>query len=489
MTIIHKLTLQVSRTIKENTDRPNSLELIKKIDDITKDASKPYFNNILKNLVKNSTENTEIICNYIIAEISEINLKKSTKEGKIKILVWLSNHFENKLSFRKMRRQDILDFLSSLRKSSEIDPSQKWINTYNGRQMILLKFFKWLHNPDESDQRNRITPPCMQGIKKLPKREKTPYKPSDIWDVHEHSLFLKYCPDKRDRCYHALANDMSARPHEILNLKIKDITFQVTENGIQYAEVRINDGKTGPRTVPLIDSIPYLKEWILEHPTNTNPNAWLFLSKSKNSLGEKLTYDGLVSRYSYYYKATYFPNLSKEETVPESDKSLIRYLLTKPWNLYIFRHSALTEKSQYLSDSALKDHAGWSMGSKMTQVYVHLRGESSRLLLQQKGLIRKEDEENSKILKCKQCPNCSEPNKTDSKFCIKCKMVLSYTSYTEVLTNQKEKDLRIIKMENQLNTVQNQIQSLMSCIDNICNQSEINSFANKLYSAGIINVK
>ena len=83
--------------------------------------------------------------------------------------------------------------------------------------MILLKFFRWLYNPDEPDQRKRITPPCMQGIKKLPRKEKTRYKASDIWDAREHAIFLKYCPDKRDRCYHAMANDMSARPHEILS--------------------------------------------------------------------------------------------------------------------------------------------------------------------------------------------------------------------------------------------------------------------------------
>jgi hypothetical protein len=52
---------------------------------------------------------------------------------------------------------------------------------------------------------------------------------------------------------------MSARPNEILKLKVKDIMFKMTEDGIQYAEVRITQGKTGPRTVPLIDSVPYLR--------------------------------------------------------------------------------------------------------------------------------------------------------------------------------------------------------------------------------------
>jgi hypothetical protein len=55
--------------------------------------------------------------------------------------------------------------------------------------------------------------------KKTPTQEKSQYKPSSLWDALEHAVFLKYCPSKRDRCYHAMANDMSARPHEILNLE------------------------------------------------------------------------------------------------------------------------------------------------------------------------------------------------------------------------------------------------------------------------------
>jgi hypothetical protein len=52
----------------------------------------------------------------------------------------------------------------------------------------------------------------MIDIRKLPRKERSSYKPSSLWDATEHAIFLKYCPSKRDRCYHATANDMSARP-------------------------------------------------------------------------------------------------------------------------------------------------------------------------------------------------------------------------------------------------------------------------------------
>jgi hypothetical protein len=133
---------------------------------------------ILKNLFKDGPNNAITIYDYIIAEQTELNIKDSTKEGKIKILVWLSNFHEN-TSFKEMTKQDILTYLNNVRKSSLEDPSNRWIGTYNGRQMILLKFFKWLYYPDD-DYRKRLTPSCIQGVRKLPKKEITSYKPSDI---------------------------------------------------------------------------------------------------------------------------------------------------------------------------------------------------------------------------------------------------------------------------------------------------------------------
>ena len=234
------------------------------VDQITSGLSRPYFRNILRELKENNQENAAILCKHILIEQVEFNIKNSTKEGKIKTLVWLSNFFDDRKRYQDMIKDDILSYLNNLRKPQE--DGNGWINTYNNRQMVFLKFFKWLYNQDEPDATKRTTPTCMIGVKRITKREKTSYRPSDIWNERDVSVFLKYCPNKRDRCYYAMAFDMSARPHEILSLRIKDIKFCVTDNNKQYVEVKIPDGKTGSRVTVLIDSIPYLKEWLLEHP-------------------------------------------------------------------------------------------------------------------------------------------------------------------------------------------------------------------------------
>ena len=243
--------------------------------------------------------------------------------------------------------------------------------------------------------------------------------------------------------------------------KISDIKFKVSSEGIQYAEITVN-GKTGCRTLPLIESIPYVKEWIQFHPTGTNQDSWLFISLSnKNKSICPLTRDGLLKHYKEQYRDRLFPKLLEDKNVSEVDKAYIRNMLTKPFNLHVFRHSALTEKSSYLKEHMLRSHAGWSLTSKMPQRYLHYFGhESSKSILQIKGIIKENEDIQNTKLKPRYCPNCNECNKSESKFCIKCKMVLSYNSYNQTVENENDMKDALAQMSDQLLILNERIQKL-----------------------------
>ena len=147
------------------------------------------------------------------------------------------------------------------------------------------------------------------GHPQLKRKETSCYKPSDLWTQEEDLVFLKWVTNKRDRCYHAMSRDLSARPHEILNLKIKDIVFKTVDK-YQYAEVLVN-GKTGSRSIPLIQSIPYVKDWLSSHPSRNNSNSPLFVSLSKVSLHRQLSRSALDQIYREYQK-TFFPKLLED---------------------------------------------------------------------------------------------------------------------------------------------------------------------------------
>ncbi len=328
----------------------NNQILLDKISQISK-GQKQYIRRLLDNILGHSSDNEEKICNFIIAERNEINIKESTVEWHIKVLGQLLKFHDFK-EFTNITKDDVLNYLNSLRKSSTEDPTNKSIGNRNNKQRVLLKFFKWMYNP-ELDHKNRPTPSCMSRVKVLPRKEVSTYKPSDLWTQRDNEIFLKYCPSKRDKAFYSMAMDTSARPHELLNLKIKDIHFKISSNGTQYAEVLLS-GKTKTRTVPLLSSIPYVKEWINDHPFGQNNNSWLFVALSKNHFGNKLSLDGLLRHYKDQYRDKHLPDLLKDNTIPEADKAFIRNLLTKPFTLYFFRHSALTNKSQILKEHTLR---------------------------------------------------------------------------------------------------------------------------------------
>ena len=202
-----------------------------------------YRINILNRLQAKSKENASTIIDYLFSMHNEINPSISYKTNQIITLSQLSESCNNQKPFLQMTRDDILAYLNNCRKSEEIDPLHKWIGTYNTRRIYMLRFFKWLYNP-AIEPAKRPTPEHVIGnIPSFKRKETSIYKPTDLWTEEDDALFLKYCPSKRDKCYHTMSRDLSARPHEILGLKIKDIIFK-TNGTQQYAEVLVN-GKTG----------------------------------------------------------------------------------------------------------------------------------------------------------------------------------------------------------------------------------------------------
>ena len=204
-------------------------------------------------------------------------------------------------------------------------------------------------------------------------------------DTTRRYSFLKYCPSKRDKFYHAISRDSSARPHEILKLKIKDVSFKSIGTS-QYAEAVVN-GKTGTRKIPLINSIPYLKDYLSnEHPQPGNPNSPLICGEGK-SLGRHMNPGRIYQKYAEY-KEKIFPKLLESPNVTPEDRPLIRELLTKRWNPYVRRHTALTEKAKILKEPILKMHGGWTQKSQTHLKYEHWFGnEHNESLLEAYGLV------------------------------------------------------------------------------------------------------
>jgi integrase len=114
------------------------------------------------------------------------------------------------------------------------------------------------------------------------------------------------------RRFHAISRDTSCRPHEIFKLRIKDFVFKTAVNR-QYAEVLVN-GKTGTRHTPLINSIPYLNDYLDHKHLSGNPNSILIYGNGR-SLDRKMQVR-IIYKIYHKYKEEYFPKALENPLYP-----------------------------------------------------------------------------------------------------------------------------------------------------------------------------
>lgn len=90
------------------------------------------------------------------------------------------------------------------------------------------------------------------------------------------------------------------------------------------------NGKTGTRAIPLINSIPYRKDYLDHgHPQPRNPSAPLVSGEGKR-LGRHIGPLSVVKMYAKYKKQIFPILLGSPDVLPE-DKQKITELLKKPW--------------------------------------------------------------------------------------------------------------------------------------------------------------
>jgi hypothetical protein len=103
--------------------------------------------------------------------------------------------------FRDFTRANVIRYLDQFRKDEDLEPSHKWIGTYNTNLINVIRFFRWLSSPDlEPDKRPK--PAVVQKLPKFRRRDISGYKPSDMWTPEQNLLpMLKAYNDYILACY------------------------------------------------------------------------------------------------------------------------------------------------------------------------------------------------------------------------------------------------------------------------------------------------
>ncbi len=302
--------------------------------------------------------------------------------------------------FEKVEKVDIENFVIL------VDGSDKWSeNTKSDFKKIFKFFYRWMTtNNLEGDY-----PEAVKWIKtKIKKSKITP--PEQILTKEEVSLLANNTRNARDKAFVYVLYESGCRIAELLNLKIKDVSFD------EYGCYILVMGKTGWRRLRLVEHSKDLLNWLDIHPAK-NPESYIWLNLEN----------------------------AKEIVSPSSINKMLKDLaertgISKPVNPHAFRHARATFLSKHLSEALMKQMFGWANDSKMASVYYHLSGKDVDEALLKLNGIKTDNLTDEKHIEIRICAKCNEGNSILSHFCKKCNTPLDLKFMLEQDEKRKEFD-------------------------------------------------
>lgn len=201
--------------------------------------------------------------------------------------------------------------------------------------------------------------------------------------------------------------ESAVRKAELVGVKRKHIQFYDS-----YCNLYIDTSKTTKRNIPLVESIPYLREYFNAKNLEQDQKVFPYV---KGSISK------IITRIEKATKKKY----------PEFKKHL---------NPHLFRHSRLTElaSNRKLNEPQLRKFAGWSKNSNMPAIYFHLDDSSIRNEIIAQATDKKPKKPKIIGFETLRCPNCSEMNNKFNEFCWKCGKVINEGMVIQKIKEQEE---------------------------------------------------
>ncbi|QQG40150.1 MAG: tyrosine-type recombinase/integrase [Candidatus Aenigmatarchaeota archaeon] len=296
-------------------------------------------------------------------------------------------------NFDEMDKDDLMELVS------RIQEKRDWTERTKVDQRACIKrFFKWLRGNDEE------IPPEVRWIKTNEPSNKRKL-PEDLVSEDDLRLLLRHARSARDRAMLWTLWESGVRIGELLSMRYKDAAFD------EYGGVIHVRGKTGPRRVRIVSSIPALSAYLESHPTKNGDDAlWL------TDYGRPMSY-------------------STFKTLLRRIKERSGY--RKRLHPHLFRHTAATRLATELTEQQMKAYLGWTGASKMAAIYVHLSGaQMDEAILRIHGLVPKKEETNGH-LRPKECGVCGTSNTMDRNWCVRCRHPISEKAKAQTMESNK----------------------------------------------------
>lgn len=288
-------------------------------------------------------------------------------------IIWLNRNF--KKDFKDATIDDIKELIANLNQSEYAEGTKK------GIKVMLRKLYKYIRGVPGKNKYppevNWYTLTISQSKSKLPE---------ELLTEEEMNRIILSGRNERDRALLATLCDTGARIGEIGTMKINSVSFEKIG-----AKLTIH-GKTGARKILVIGCSTYLNTWINHHPFRENSQSPLW-SKSN---GEHLTYE----RISHILK-----------------QAAKKAGINKRVHPHLLRHSRATIMATKMTDAQMKHYFGWTQGSAMASIYIHMSGkDTDEAIMKAYGIEMKKEDEIPQLHSV-MCLRCGKENSPTDKYC------------------------------------------------------------------------
>jgi len=341
-----------------------------------------------------SKENKEIIFNFKDNCLSE-NIGIARISRYLGDLMKYSQML--KKPFDKATKEDIRRIIAELNQQELSEETKKCF------KILIRKLYRFIRGIEEKgvfpDEVKWISINIPNNHKKLPE---------ELLTEEEVLMITQKCNNPRDKALIATLYESGCRVSEIGNMQIKHISFE------EYGARLTVNGKTGMRKILVINSAPYLQEWVNSHPENSNPEAFLWIGSS----GGQLSYTRIAA-------------ILKRAASAAGIKKRVYCHLT--------RHSRATALASIMPEAAMKQYLGWTQSSKMAGVYIHMSGKDTDEAILRASGIEIKKEEKKQALQPKKCLKCKTINEVTNRHCKICGMPLDKEEAEKILKIDTER--------------------------------------------------
>ncbi|MFP3871319.1 MAG: tyrosine-type recombinase/integrase [Candidatus Aenigmatarchaeota archaeon] len=336
----------------------------------------------------------------------ELKVQDYSKARIYKLLQHLKKIAENiDFEFEEATEEDIKEAVAWIKDRDLAD------STKRDYKVVLKRFYKWIGNGEY--------PKCVSWINTTSK-QKNGSLPEDMLTEEDIQELIDHAQHPRDKALISLLWETGARIGELIDLKVG--SFEDHKHGFKV----VISGKTGPRRLLLISSVPHVKNWLNSHPHGDDSEAWLWVNVGNTNFGAKMQYRSVLKML--------------KETKRKSD-------VDKPVNPHAFRHSRATYLANQFTESQLCEWMGWVQGSDQAQTYVHLSGRDMDSSYARLHGIEEETEDTTSKLAPSNCPRCGEEVPPNADFCHNCAFALSRESFKEVEKTEEELSKKTEELE------------------------------------------